>query len=95
MCSLWLMVSICSIYIIRRCWRCANCLLLANLRSIDIGILKLELGKELFERTGLHGKPIRSGGRKHTKERYRTFLNDLPTSICLSVRLSLTKSDHA
>lgn len=34
------------------------------------GILKIELGKELFERTGLTGNPIRSGGRKHGKERF-------------------------
>lgn len=36
-----------------------------------LGILRLELGKESFERTGLTGKPIRGGGRKHAKERYR------------------------
>jgi len=36
-----------------------------------LGILRLELGKETFERTGLSGKPIRGGGRKHAKERYR------------------------
>jgi len=36
-----------------------------------LGILRLELGKEIFERTGLAGKPIRGGGRKHAKERYR------------------------
>ena len=35
-----------------------------------LGTLKLELGRELYERTGLTGKPIRSGGRKHAKERY-------------------------
>jgi ribonuclease P/MRP protein subunit RPP40 len=34
------------------------------------GILKIELGKEIFERTGLTGTPIRSGGRKHGKERF-------------------------
>lgn len=39
------------------------------------GILNLELGKEVFERTGLTGKPIRSGGRKHAKERYRMQKN--------------------
>lgn len=31
----------------------------------------MELEKETFERTGLTGKPVRGGGRKHTKERYR------------------------
>ncbi|RAH78432.1 hypothetical protein BO86DRAFT_368763 [Aspergillus japonicus CBS 114.51] len=39
------------------------------------GILKLELSREIFERTGLTGKPIRSGGRKHAKERYIIELN--------------------
>lgn len=34
------------------------------------GILRLELAKDVLERTGLTGRPIRSGGRKHTKERY-------------------------
>lgn len=34
------------------------------------GILRLELSKDVLERTGLNGRPIRSGGRKHTKERY-------------------------
>lgn len=38
------------------------------------GILRLELGKEVYERTGLTGKPIRSGGRKHAKERYRVSI---------------------
>jgi ribonuclease P/MRP protein subunit RPP40 len=36
----------------------------------EIGILKLELGKERYEKTGLTGKPVRSGGRKHVKERF-------------------------
>lgn len=34
------------------------------------GILRLELPKDVLERTGLTGRPIKSGGRKHTKERY-------------------------
>ncbi|BDD58466.1 hypothetical protein MPDQ_003419 [Monascus purpureus] len=46
-----------------------------NVFMLSNGILKLELGKELFERTGLTGKPIRSGGRKHAKERYLVQLN--------------------
>lgn len=41
---------------------------MANIHTT--GILKIELGKELFERTGLTGTPIRSGGRKHGKERF-------------------------
>lgn len=47
------------------------------------GILRLELGKEVYERTGLTGKPIRSGGRKHGKERYRTstaFSHSIPST---------------
>ncbi|PYI12439.1 hypothetical protein BO78DRAFT_331006 [Aspergillus sclerotiicarbonarius CBS 121057] len=46
------------------------------------GILKLELSKEIFERTGLTGKPIRSGGRKHAKERYIVEINlRLPSMV--------------
>ncbi|KAL2001639.1 hypothetical protein VTN02DRAFT_1497 [Thermoascus thermophilus] len=43
--------------------------------SLHNGILRLELGKESFERTGLTGKPIRGGGRKHAKERYLVEIN--------------------
>lgn len=35
-----------------------------------LGVLRLELGREVYERTGLTGKPVQSGGRKHGKERY-------------------------
>jgi ribonuclease P/MRP protein subunit RPP40 len=41
-----------------------------ELTQIDAGILRMELGKEIYERTGLTGKVFRSGGRKHAKERY-------------------------
>ncbi|KAJ5730000.1 uncharacterized protein N7483_004508 [Penicillium malachiteum] len=43
--------------------------------SLRDGLLKIELGKEIYERTGLVGKPIRSGGRKHGKERFVIELN--------------------
>ncbi|KAJ5570165.1 uncharacterized protein N7459_009595 [Penicillium hispanicum] len=43
--------------------------------TLHDGILKIEMGKEVFERTGLSGKPIRSGGRKHGKERFLVELN--------------------
>ncbi|KAL1964672.1 hypothetical protein VTN77DRAFT_6698 [Rasamsonia byssochlamydoides] len=43
--------------------------------SLRDGILRLELGKEKYERTGLTGKPIRSGGRKHAKERFVVEIN--------------------
>ncbi|KAJ5905514.1 uncharacterized protein N7473_002430 [Penicillium subrubescens] len=46
-----------------------------NVFTLQEGILKIELGKETFERTGLTGKPIRSGGRKHAKERFLIELN--------------------
>ncbi|EAW10649.1 ribonuclease P protein subunit p40 [Aspergillus clavatus NRRL 1] len=46
-----------------------------NVFTLRDGILRLELGKEIYERTGLTGKPIRSGGRKHAKERYLIELN--------------------
>ncbi|KAJ6084008.1 hypothetical protein N7486_010808 [Penicillium sp. IBT 16267x] len=39
------------------------------------GLLKIETGKEIYERTGLSGKPIQSGGRKHGKERFVIELN--------------------
>ncbi|CAG8236093.1 unnamed protein product [Penicillium salamii] len=42
---------------------------------IKSGTLRMELGKEIYERTGLTGKVIRSGGRKHAKERYLVELN--------------------
>lgn len=60
-------------------------LLLADHREFDIsflnsvveqliprhsGILRLELGKENYERCGLTGKPIRDSGRKHIKTRF-------------------------
>ncbi|QGA17760.1 hypothetical protein EYB26_005436 [Talaromyces marneffei] len=38
--------------------------------SLSQGILTLQMGREKYEHTGLTGKPIRSGGRKHAKERF-------------------------
>ena len=35
------------------------------------GILTLELEKESYERAGLVGKSVWSGGRRHVKSRYR------------------------
>ena len=35
-----------------------------------VGILRLEVSKALYERSGLNGKPIPDGGRKHLKTRY-------------------------
>ncbi|KAN0069759.1 Ribonuclease P [Elaphomyces granulatus] len=50
--------------------------------SLQNGILKLELGKERYEKTGLTGKPVRSGGRKHVKERFVVEINlRLPSMI--------------
>ncbi|GLA36940.1 ribonuclease P protein subunit p40 [Aspergillus niger] len=43
--------------------------------TLKDGILKLELSKEILERTGLTGKPVRSGGRKHAKERFIVEIN--------------------
>ena len=37
------------------------------------GILRIELPKEIYERAGLVGKPIRDGGRKHIKTRYGKY----------------------
>lgn len=46
------------------------------------GILRLELGKEPYERSGLQGKPIRSGGRKHAKERFGLCARPLSMDAC-------------
>ncbi|KAJ5206026.1 Ribonuclease P Rpp40 [Penicillium cf. griseofulvum] len=46
-----------------------------KLTQIETGVLRMELGKEIYERTGLTGKPFRSGGRKHAKERFLVELN--------------------
>ena len=35
-----------------------------------LGQLRLELPKDVYERTGLLGHPIMDGGRKHTKSRF-------------------------
>ena len=40
------------------------------LSILHVGILKLELSKESYERAGLVGKAIRDGARKHVKTRY-------------------------
>ncbi|KAJ5840499.1 Ribonuclease P Rpp40 [Penicillium rubens] len=46
-----------------------------NVFTLQDGVLRMELGKEIYERTGLTGKPCRSGGRKHAKERFLVELN--------------------
>ncbi|KAK2801116.1 hypothetical protein FQN50_007843 [Emmonsiellopsis sp. PD_5] len=46
-----------------------------NVYSLKDGVLRLELDKNSYERAGLDGKPIRSGGRKHVKERYAVEIN--------------------
>lgn len=38
--------------------------------KVGIGQLRLELAKEKYERSGLVGKPMPDGGRKHVKTRY-------------------------
>lgn len=38
--------------------------------SLIVGELRLDLAKENYERSGLVGKPIHDGGRKHMKTRY-------------------------
>lgn len=40
---------------------------------IALGVLRLELDKETYERAGLQGQPCRGGGRKHVKARYSTM----------------------
>lgn len=51
--------------------------------SFGAGVLRLELGKDKYERTGLTGKPIRSGGRKHAKERFGSCSSSLNAVVCL------------
>ncbi|OJD12212.1 hypothetical protein AJ78_07153 [Emergomyces pasteurianus Ep9510] len=46
-----------------------------NVYTLKDGVLRLELDKNSFERVGLDGKSIRSGGRKHVKERYAVEIN--------------------
>lgn len=41
-----------------------------NTYSLKDGVLRLNLDKATYERAGLTGKPVRSGGQKHVKERY-------------------------
>ena len=38
--------------------------------SVAIGVLRLDLAKENYERCGLVGKAVQDGGRKHVKSRY-------------------------
>lgn len=46
------------------------------------GILRLELPRDLYERAGLSGSPVRDGGRKHIKERFAVVINlRLPSMV--------------
>lgn len=45
-----------------------------NIFSLRNGELRLELSKEIYERTGLQGVPIRGPGRKHRKTRFGRYL---------------------
>ncbi|KAI1964644.1 hypothetical protein LOZ58_001330 [Ophidiomyces ophidiicola] len=44
-------------------------------KYIKIGLLSLELDKSSYERAGLVGKPIQSGGKKHVVTRYIVEIN--------------------
>ncbi|KAL8728695.1 MAG: hypothetical protein Q9181_005254 [Wetmoreana brouardii] len=44
--------------------------------QIDVGLLRLELPKDLYERAGLVGQPIRDVGRKHMKTRFGKCVRD-------------------
>ncbi|CDM36796.1 Ribonuclease P, Rpp40 [Penicillium roqueforti FM164] len=52
-----------------------NILMISEGRSGSDNVFTLKDGKEIYERTGLTGKPFRSGGRKHAKERFLVELN--------------------
>lgn len=41
--------------------------------SIASGHLRLDLPRDVYERTGLQGKPIEDGVRKHVLARYGRF----------------------
>ncbi|KAI1616413.1 ribonuclease P [Exophiala viscosa] len=43
--------------------------------SLIEGVLRLELSKEVYERAGLQGTPVPSGGRKHVKSRFLVEIN--------------------
>ncbi|KAJ9606600.1 hypothetical protein H2200_008608 [Cladophialophora chaetospira] len=50
--------------------------------SLKEGTLRLDLSKESYERAGLQGLPIPSGGRKHVKARYLVEFNlRLPSAL--------------
>jgi ribonucleases P/MRP protein subunit RPP40 len=44
-----------------------------NVFSLVEGIIRLEIDKPTYERTGLEGKPIPSEGRKHVKARFGMY----------------------
>ncbi|KMU73254.1 hypothetical protein CISG_09987 [Coccidioides immitis RMSCC 3703] len=46
-----------------------------NVYSLRDGILRLELDKSSYERAGLVGKSVRSGGKKHVASRYVVEIN--------------------
>ena len=47
---------------------------LDNVYSLYDGVLRLEVDKATYERMGLDGVAIPSGGRKHVKARYCELL---------------------
>ena len=49
--------------------------------EICLGVLRLDLAKENYERCGLVGKPIHDGGRKHMKSRYCGECGSLHSSM--------------
>lgn len=55
---------------------------LDNVFSICEGILRLEVDKATYERMGLNGTAIPSGGRKHVKTRYGELHHSLGTELC-------------
>ena len=44
-----------------------------HLLMIILGVLRLELAKDKYERCGLVGEPIRDAGRKHIKTRFGEY----------------------
>lgn len=55
--------------------------------SLHEGLLRLEVDKATFERMGLEGKAMPSGGRKHVKARYGRCCSHM---VAAGVRNSLT-----
>ncbi len=68
----------------------------------SVGILRLELDKESYERSGLVGKAIRDGTRKHVRTRYGSICyhhnqsaeDELRSPLAIEINLRLPSMLH-